>query len=156
MVCRQYLTSTQKAFADAKLCLDQLESLRKRCDDHAKDLTLYMTDEGNRGTKLQAQLAEYTQTLTFVLLYVISPSTLAAAMLSMQEKAIPGVLGPNKLSFVVLATVLTVLAFILGRIMHRWKQIQTVAQGLVGNEQLQNFVRRFISTESQEEDIELV
>ena len=54
----------------------------------------------------------------------MSPITLAAAMLSMQEKAIPSILGPNKLSFVVLAPVLGVIVALVARVIHSWDSIQ--------------------------------
>jgi len=50
-------------------------------------------------------------------------------MLSMQEKAIPSILGPNKLSFVVLAPVLGVIVALVARVIHSWDSIQpTLAQ----------------------------
>ena len=39
-------------------------------------------------------------------------------MLSMQEKAIPSILGPNKLSFIVLAPVLGILVAALAKLIH--------------------------------------
>lgn len=42
----------------------------------------------------------------------------------MQEKAIPSFLGPNKLSFVVLAPILGIFVVAVSRAIHSWDKIQ--------------------------------
>lgn len=56
-------------------------------------------------------------------------------MLSMQEKAIPSILGPNKLSFIVLAPVLGILVAALAKLIHSRDNIVPALGGLVQRRQ---------------------
>ncbi|KAJ3543817.1 hypothetical protein NM208_g3380 [Fusarium decemcellulare] len=134
----RYVSSIEETFVAASHCL-----------------ALCMSDVGNQEARLQAQLAEYSQTIAYCLLYFVYPTTLAAAMLSMQEKAIPGVLGPNKRSFIILASVLTVLVFVSVTIMHRWRKIQDSIYGIVWGNGLNGFLSKLMELGGQSEDIEL-
>ncbi|KAH7110912.1 hypothetical protein EDB81DRAFT_926519 [Dactylonectria macrodidyma] len=152
--CR-YISSIQETFVAAGHCLNQLESLCKRCDDLAKYLALCMNDEGSRGMKLQARLTQYNHTLTHVFLYFCFPPILAAGMLSMHEEAIPGVLGPAKQSFIVLTIFLTTLVFIIVGFMQRWRDILLFVYDLVGTERIKIFAGKLTSPGGHDEDIEL-
>ncbi|KAF4450786.1 hypothetical protein F53441_6118 [Fusarium austroafricanum] len=121
---RQSLVAVRQTFMETKNCLKELYNIRTLCDEHEKALNLHSIDEQYRLSRLQAQVAESTQALSCFLLYVLSPITLAAAILSMQEKAIPGFLGPNKLSLFLLAPMLMLFLFLVSSLVQYWKKIQ--------------------------------
>jgi len=54
----------------------------------------------------------------------VSPITLAAAILSMQEEAIPDFLGPTKLSFFLLTPMLMLLVSLVARLVQHWDKVQ--------------------------------
>ncbi|CEI61740.1 unnamed protein product [Fusarium venenatum] len=56
--------------------------------------------------------------------WILSPATIAAAMLSMQEKAIPTILGPTKLSFFILTPFLTLALYTMSWMIRSWEKIQ--------------------------------
>ncbi|EWZ85867.1 uncharacterized protein FOBCDRAFT_280060 [Fusarium oxysporum Fo47] len=88
------------------------------------ELNLHNIDEQYRISRMQAQVAESTQVLSCFLLYVVSPITLAAAILSMQEEAIPDFLGPTKLSFFLLTPMLILLVSLVARLVQHWDKVQ--------------------------------
>lgn len=98
-------------------------------------------DAQNYASHVQTKSAQNSQKATDFLLYVrsdihpfkmvlclcseqfISPITAAAAILSMQEKAIPTILGPNKLSFFVLVPILIIFVVAVFKVIHSWDRI---------------------------------
>ncbi|RGP67680.1 hypothetical protein FSPOR_5870 [Fusarium sporotrichioides] len=118
------LQSIQQSFVDSKKCLKELEGIRTLCDEHKEALSLYGIDRQNHISQLQTKAAENAQTMSHFLLYVLSPVTIAATMLSMQEKAIPTILGPTKVSFFILTPVLTLAVYALSWMIRSWEKIQ--------------------------------
>ncbi|KAH7111909.1 hypothetical protein B0J13DRAFT_534178 [Dactylonectria estremocensis] len=118
------MTWVEYIFRDLETCVDKLRSLRDLCNCHASNLKLYMSGEGNRDSKIQTETARSSHTLTNFGLFWVYPTTLAAAMLSMQEKAIPSILGPAKLSFPALTVFLTAVVFFLFALLDRWPVIK--------------------------------
>ncbi|QPC59302.1 hypothetical protein HYE67_001533 [Fusarium culmorum] len=125
------LTSIQQSFVESKNCLKKLEGIRTLCDEHKENganafvqLSLYGIDAQNHISQLQTKAAENAQTISYFLLYVLSPATIAATMLSMQEKAIPTILGPTKVSFFILTPVLTLAVYALSWTIRSWERIQ--------------------------------
>ncbi|KAH6883830.1 hypothetical protein B0T10DRAFT_609078 [Thelonectria olida] len=92
----------EEAFRVLEICVHELECIQKRCKDFADTITRYMNVEANRDTKIAARAA------IDMINYVV-PMTLSAAVLSMQESAIPAFLGPTKLSFIILSLILMAL-----------------------------------------------
>ncbi|KAL6916952.1 hypothetical protein FSST1_008447 [Fusarium sambucinum] len=118
------LRSIQQSFVESKKCLKELESIRTRCDDHKETLNLYSIDTQNQIAELQAKAAQNAQTISYFVIYILSPVTIAAAMLSMQEKAIPTILGPTKLSFFILTPFLTLALYAMSWMIRSWEKIQ--------------------------------
>ncbi|KAI1070915.1 hypothetical protein LB507_010949, partial [Fusarium sp. FIESC RH6] len=123
------LKSIQKTFSDLKTQRFKLKNVLKKCDEHERNLNLENVDAQKEVSELQTTATLSNQTATNILLQVISPITVAAAMLSMQEKAIPSILGPNKLSFFVLAPILCIVASIAIKVIHSWERIVPVLGG---------------------------
>ncbi|KAI1023721.1 hypothetical protein LB504_005180 [Fusarium proliferatum] len=121
---RQSMVSTEQTFAEVRNCLKDLYNIRTLCDEHERTLNLHNMDEQYRISRMQAQVAESTQVLSCFLLYVVSPITLAAAILSMQEEAIPDFLGPTKLSFFLLTPMLIFLVSLVARLVQHWDKVQ--------------------------------
>nr|CEG05243.1 unnamed protein product [Fusarium clavum] len=113
----------RQTISDLKICLRELRGVLSWCDEHERALNLRNIDAQKKVSRLQTTSAQHNQTATYFLLYIVSPITVAAAMLSMQEKAIPSILGPNKSSFIVLAPVLGVLVAALARLIHSRESI---------------------------------
>ncbi|KAM5384647.1 hypothetical protein ACJZ2D_001392 [Fusarium nematophilum] len=151
----QYMASIDETFVSAGHCMNQLRSLCTRCDEHAKSIKLRMSDEGNSSGKLHAELTKCSQTMTYIMIYFFYPPTLAAGMLSMQEKAIPGVFGPGKLSFLTLTGFLTALVVIIVRAMHKWDKILLLVQQLSSKERIKRALGSPVGSDHQGEDIEL-
>ncbi|KAF5561964.1 hypothetical protein FPHYL_5904 [Fusarium phyllophilum] len=121
---RQSMVSIEQTFAEVRNCLKELYNIRTLCDEHERTLNLHNIDEQYRISRMQAQVAESTQVLSCFLLYVVSPITLAAAILSMQEEAIPDFLGPTKLSFFLLTPMLILLVSLVARLVQHWDKVQ--------------------------------
>ncbi|KAF4945691.1 hypothetical protein FGADI_11744 [Fusarium gaditjirri] len=121
---RQSMVSIEQTFAEVRNCLKELYNIRTLCDEHERTLNLHNIDEQYRISRMQAQVAENTQVLSCFLLYVVSPITLAAAILSMQEEAIPDFLGPTKLSFFLLTPMLILLVSLVARLVQHWDKVQ--------------------------------
>jgi hypothetical protein len=58
-------------------------------------------------------------------------------MLSMQEKAIPTILGPTKVSFFILTPVLTLAVYALSWIIRSWEKIQRLFDRLMKPQDVQ-------------------
>ncbi|SCO90905.1 uncharacterized protein FRV6_15033 [Fusarium oxysporum] len=121
---RQSMVSIEQTFAEVRNCLKELYNIRTLCDEHERTLNLHNIDEQYLISRMQAQVAESTQVLSCFLLYVVSPITLAAAILSMQEEAIPDFLGPTKLSFFLLTPMLILLVSLVTRLVQHWDKVQ--------------------------------
>ncbi|KAF4965740.1 hypothetical protein FSARC_6523 [Fusarium sarcochroum] len=121
---RRSLTVIQQTFVEARNCLKELQDIRTLCNDHEKMFNLHTIDMGKRAAHVQAQAAESSQKASFIQLYAVAPVILTAAILSMQEKAIPGFIGPNKLSFIVLMPIMIFLVFGFSKIIHCWEKIR--------------------------------
>ncbi|KAF5567047.1 hypothetical protein FNAPI_862 [Fusarium napiforme] len=121
---RQSMVSIEQTFSEAMNCLKELYNIRTLCDEHERTLNLHNIDEQYRISRMQAEVAESTQVLSCFLLYVVSPITLAAAILSMQEEAIPDFLGPTKLSFFLLTPMLILLVSLVARLVQHWDKVQ--------------------------------
>ncbi|CAG7566116.1 unnamed protein product [Fusarium equiseti] len=117
------LESIRETFLDLKIRLFELQNVLRQCDEHERALNLDNIDAQKQVSHLQTTSAISNQTATNFLLHIISPITVAAAMLSMQEKAIPSILGPNKLSFFVLAPILIIFAAAVARLIQSWDRI---------------------------------
>ncbi|KAL6401238.1 hypothetical protein AUP68_16967 [Ilyonectria robusta] len=113
-----------EAIRELERCVQTLNYLDKRCGCYAESLSLCISVEGNQHTKIQTHTAQSNQTVTNYMLYCVYPTTLAAGLLSMQEKAIPVIFGPTKLSFVILAATLTALVAMSVACLHRWGVIK--------------------------------
>ncbi|KAH8734313.1 hypothetical protein BGZ61DRAFT_559927 [Ilyonectria robusta] len=104
--------------------LQDLEFLGHDCDGYTAGLSFYLSHEGNRDAKAQARAANSGQMMAFVMLFIFTPIALAAAVLSMQEKAIPPPFRPNSSSFVILVLVFMVLVWsAIGALMN-WERIR--------------------------------
>ncbi|KAM5344489.1 hypothetical protein ACJ41O_013025 [Fusarium nematophilum] len=103
--------------------LEDLENLYKACDDYNDDLSFYLNHEGTRDAKTQAQMATFGQNMTFLIVGLLSPIAVAAAVLSMHRQAIPAPLGPNARSFFGLIIILMVAVWSTIGIMFHWKRI---------------------------------
>ncbi|KAI8716026.1 hypothetical protein NCS52_01112100 [Fusarium sp. LHS14.1] len=107
--------------------LEDLENLRKACDDYNDDtatqLSFYFNHEGTRDAKTQAQMASFSQNMTFLIVGLLSPIAVAAGVLSMHQQAIPAPLGPNTRSFFGLIIILMVAVWSTIGITHYWKRI---------------------------------
>ncbi|KAF4979613.1 hypothetical protein FDECE_18033 [Fusarium decemcellulare] len=152
---RKHILSIEETFKDVGYYADDLESLYRLCEDYTKYLALWMNSEGTRDTNVQAQLAKSTQTVTYFMVYFVYPTTLAATMLSMQEKAIPGILGPTKLSFVILALVLAVIVSVAVQVMQWWDEAFRFLRGLLESQGITYFRPSSASREHPQNDMEL-
>ncbi|KAJ3542867.1 hypothetical protein NM208_g3874 [Fusarium decemcellulare] len=103
--------------------LEDLENLCKACDDYADDLSFYLSHEGTRDAKTQAQMASFAQNMTFLIVGLLSPIAVAAGVLSMHQQAIPAPLGPNARSFFGLIIILMVAVWSAIGIMVHWRRI---------------------------------
>lgn len=75
----------------------------------------------------------YPTVLTY---QIFSPATIAAAMLSMQEKAIPPILGPSKISFFILTPVLILTVYAASWMYHSWNRILQLFAQLIKPQQV--------------------
>ncbi|KAJ3541993.1 hypothetical protein NM208_g4330 [Fusarium decemcellulare] len=117
---RKYTASIRETFRDIRHYMDDLDALCVACEDYAKDLDFFISCQRGQDANLQAK---NSQTIVYFLLHIIFPSILAAAILSMNEKAIPGFLGPSQSSFGILAIVLWILSFVLIMLIQQWNRI---------------------------------
>ncbi|KAH6887711.1 hypothetical protein B0T10DRAFT_549674 [Thelonectria olida] len=123
----------EDAFTELGKCVNTLNSLRKRCDGFRGMIALHMNGEGNRDTKIATIIAQSTKTGTNYMIYLtcgipctqcVFPLTLTTGVLSMQESAIPAILGPTKLSFIVLSIISVVLVYVSLALLDRWDRIR--------------------------------
>ncbi|KAH7156087.1 hypothetical protein EDB81DRAFT_684310 [Dactylonectria macrodidyma] len=110
--------------------LQDLENLCQDCNvyiDSPTDkpqLSFRLNDDGNRDGKIQTRVAGFSETTNFVLLYVLTPITLAANTLSMQEKVIQPLLKLNGASFIILVLAFTVFIWLVVGVLRNWEHIK--------------------------------
>ncbi|KAH8683842.1 hypothetical protein BGZ61DRAFT_549460 [Ilyonectria robusta] len=109
------MSSVDESFQELEKCVLKLKCLRRTCDDFSKGVALYMKEEANRGSKTQAGVTRFGTIIAIIMLLFHGPLSISSGILSMQADAIPHFLGPTKITFAALTTVLigTVLVFVL-------------------------------------------
>ncbi|KAH7109217.1 hypothetical protein EDB81DRAFT_930051 [Dactylonectria macrodidyma] len=120
----RYLPELEYHFKQLEQDLGELEFLREMCEEYKSDLSFHLKHEGRLDVKDQNRKAGFTQVMSLVMLGLVTPIALAAAVLSMQPNAIPRPLAVNSTSFISLAAILMLLIWASVGATMNWEHIR--------------------------------